>query len=176
MSGFQLAGSAPERYERFVAPIMAPFVAALLDAADLEPGRALLDVACGTGFAARAAAARVGPAGRVAGVDVNPGMLATAHKNAPSSIEWHQAPADDLPFPDDTFDAVVCQQGLQFFPDLQAAVTEAMRVTTGGGRVAATGVGAARSLAVLRGAIPGDRGDPRSAGHRIVPRRVRLLR
>jgi SAM-dependent methyltransferase len=105
------------------------------------PGQAVLDVACGTGFTARAAAARVGPTGRVVGADINPGMLqvaATRSAGLLPTIQWHQASADDLPFPEAAFDAVVCQQGLQFFPDLQAAVTEAARVTRKGGRVAAT--------------------------------------
>ncbi len=139
--GFQLTGSAPERYETFLAPIMAPFVEALLDAAHVGPGGAVLDVACGTGFAARAAAALVGPTGRVAGVDVNPGMLGVAAERSAAvlpAIELHEAQVDDLPFPEAVFDAVVCQQGLQFFPDLQAAVTEVARVTHEGGRVAAT--------------------------------------
>jgi protein-L-isoaspartate O-methyltransferase len=64
-SGFQLAGTAPERYERTVALIMAPFVAALLDAATIRADVSVLDLACGTGFVARAAASRVGASGRV---------------------------------------------------------------------------------------------------------------
>jgi SAM-dependent methyltransferase len=120
---------------------MAPFVEALLDAAHAGRGCAVLDVACGTGFVAREAAVRVGPAGRVAGIDLNPGMLAVAAAASDTvtpAIEWHHAPADDLPFPEATFDAVVCQQGLQFVPDLQAAVDEAARVARVGGRVVAT--------------------------------------
>jgi SAM-dependent methyltransferase len=153
-----LAGSAPQRYDRVVAPLMAPFVDALLDAGQVGPGCAVLDVACGTGFAARAAAMRVGPTGRVAGVDINPEMLAVAAATGAATptavasaspppelpaielpaVEWREASADDIPFPDAAFDAVVCQQGLQFFPDLPAAVAEAARVTRRGGRVAAT--------------------------------------
>jgi SAM-dependent methyltransferase len=135
--GFQLTGSAPERYEQYLAPIMAPFVTALLDAVDLRPGAALLDVACGTGFVARAAVERVGAEGRIAGADLNPGMIGEASSRAPA-IAWHEAPADRLPFTDADFDAVVCQQGLQFFPDRDAALAEAARVTRPGGRIAAT--------------------------------------
>ncbi|MGW2525192.1 class I SAM-dependent methyltransferase [Streptomyces sp. NPDC001617] len=139
--GFQLTGTAPERYEQYVAPIMAPFVTALLDAVDLYPGATVLDLACGTGFAARAAAAQAGPTGRVFGADVNEGMLriATAHhpRHYPD-IEFTTASADDLPYPDAAFDAVVCQQGAQFFPDLTAALTEAARVTRPHGHFAAT--------------------------------------
>ncbi|MFF6998767.1 class I SAM-dependent methyltransferase [Streptomyces sp. NPDC008313] len=140
-TGLQLRGSAPERYEEYVAPLMAPFVEAVVDAVDLFPGAAVLDLACGTGFAARAAAARVGPAGRVSGADVNDGMLRVAAANAPRmypDIEFTAAPADKLPYPDATFDRVVCQQGAQFFTDLDAAFAEAARVTRPGGRLAAT--------------------------------------
>lgn len=140
-TGFQLTGSAPERYERYVAPIMAPFVAAVLDAVDLFPGATVLDLACGTGFVARAAAAQVGPAGRVFGADVNEGMLRVAEAHHPRmypDIDFTAAPADKLPYPDAHFDAVVCQQGAQFFPDLPAALAETARVTRPGGRFAAT--------------------------------------
>ncbi|MEU9285926.1 methyltransferase domain-containing protein [Streptomyces sp. NPDC048275] len=140
-SGFQLKGSAPERYEQYAAPFMAPFVDAVLDAVDLFPGATVLDLACGTGFAARAAAARVGPAGRISAADVNEGMLRVAAAHAPRlypDIEFTTAPADKLPYPDATFDAVVCQQGVQFFPDLDAALAETARVTREGGRFAAT--------------------------------------
>lgn len=139
--GFQLRGSAPERYEQYLAPIMTPFVTALLDAVDLCPGDTVLDLACGTGFAARAAAAQVGPAGRVHGADVNEAMLKVAVAHHPRhypDIEFTAAPADDLPYPDATFDAVVCQQGAQFFPDLTAALKETARVTRPEGRFAAT--------------------------------------
>ncbi|GGY15250.1 class I SAM-dependent methyltransferase [Streptomyces anandii] len=150
-SGFQLKGSAPERYEQFVAPIMAPFVTALLEAVELYPGATVLDLACGTGFAARTAAAQVGPAGRVHGADINEGMLKVAEARHPRmypDIEFTAASADRLPYPDATFDAVVCQQGAQFFPDLDAALAEAARVTRAGGRFAAT-VWADRSLCPL---------------------------
>ncbi|MEH0545263.1 methyltransferase domain-containing protein [Streptomyces sp. B21-105] len=140
-TGFHLKGSAPERYEHYVAPLMAPFVTALVDAADLFPGATVLDLACGTGFAARAAAAQAGPTGRVAGTDLDEAMLKIAqacHPRLYPDIEFTAAPADDLPYPDATFDAVLCQQGAQFFPDLDAALTETARVTRPGGRFAAT--------------------------------------
>jgi ubiquinone/menaquinone biosynthesis C-methylase UbiE len=135
--GFQLAGDAPERYERILAPIMAPFVEALVDAAVTGTGASVLDVACGTGFAARAAMARVGPAGRVVGIDINRGMLEVAESLAPE-IEWRAGSADNLRFGDGEFDAVICQQGLQFFPDPATMMAEAARVVRLGGRVAVT--------------------------------------
>jgi ubiquinone/menaquinone biosynthesis C-methylase UbiE len=140
-TGFQLKGSAPERYEEYGAPINAPFVETALDAVDLCPGHQVLDLACGTGFAARGAAARVGPTGHVAAADFNEAMLKVAAAKAPRmypDIEFTAAPADQLPYADDTFDIVVCQQGVQFFPDLSAALVEASRVLRTGGRFAAT--------------------------------------
>ena len=75
------------------------------------------------------------------GEDVNAGMLTVAARESsglPAAVEWRQAPADRLPFGDGEFDAVVCQQGLQFFPDVAAATTEAARVSRPGARVAVT--------------------------------------
>ncbi|MEW2620090.1 methyltransferase domain-containing protein [Streptomyces sp. NPDC048106] len=127
----------PEAYETHSAPIMRPFVAELLDAVGLVPGDAVLDLACGTGFVARAAAALVGTAGRVSGADIDEGMIRVAREHRPD-LDFTAAPADRLPYPAAGFDAVVCQQGAQLFPDLTAALTEAARVTRPGGRFAAT--------------------------------------
>ncbi|UGQ09043.1 methyltransferase domain-containing protein [Yinghuangia sp. ASG 101] len=138
--GLRLSGDTAERYASHVAVIMAPFVAALLDAARPRPGDAVLDVACGTGFTALAAADLVGADGSVIGVDVDPGALDDAAARTPDTapVFWHRASADALPFDDAAFDAVLCAQGVQFFPDRDAAFTEFARVLRPGGRVAAT--------------------------------------
>ncbi|MGW3203585.1 class I SAM-dependent methyltransferase [Streptomyces sp. NPDC001135] len=139
--GFHLKGTQSERYETYAAPINTPFATALLDAVDLWPGAAVLDLACGTGFTARAAAALVGPTGRVYGTDIDEGMIRVARERHPRlypDIEFTVAPADRLPHPEGAFDVVVCQQGVQFFPDLAAALAETARVTRPGGRFAAT--------------------------------------
>ena len=139
--GFHIPQVAVERYEQYVAPIMAPFVAALITHTELRPGDAVLDIACGTGFATRGAALAVGDTGRVVGVDVNPAMLAAARAVADRQhldITWHEASADDLPFADDEFDTAICQQGLQFVPDAAAALREMHRVTRAGGRIGVT--------------------------------------
>jgi ubiquinone/menaquinone biosynthesis C-methylase UbiE len=136
---YQLDGTAPELYERYLVPtVTAPWAADLVAAADLRPGESVLDVACGTGVVARLAAARV-HGGRVAGLDLNAGMLAVARSipaAAGAPIEWHEASALDLPFPDTTFDHVLCQFGLMFFPDRSAALQEMRRVLRPGGRLA----------------------------------------
>ncbi|MGV9252094.1 class I SAM-dependent methyltransferase [Streptomyces sp. NPDC003697] len=139
--GFHLRGSAPERYEQYAAPLTAPFVTAAVDAVDLYPGATVLDLACGTGVTARAAAPQVGPSGRVFGTDVDEGMLEVARARHPRlypDIEFTAASADALPYSDAAFDAVVCAQGAQFFPDLDAAMTEVARVLRPGGRCALT--------------------------------------
>ena len=131
-------GSAPENYERYFVPaIAAPLAAELLDAAALSPGERVLDVACGTGIVTRVAAERVGADGAVAGVDINPGMLGIARSAAPPElgIEWHEASVEALPFQTGTFDVVLCQLGLQFFPDKLAALRQVRRVLASRGRL-----------------------------------------
>jgi SAM-dependent methyltransferase len=71
----------------------------------------------------------------VVGLDINEGMLAVGRRKAPA-IEWRQGPAEALPFADASFDAVVSQFGLMFFPDRSAALREMLRVLIPGGRVA----------------------------------------
>src|SRR6185503_2261928 len=98
-------GTAPENYERYFVPaIAAPLAEELVRAAGLRAGERAIDVACGTGVVARLAAARVGDMGAVAGVDINPGMLAVARTVTPPevAIDWHEASADTLPFADAT--------------------------------------------------------------------------
>ena len=136
--GKAYGGSAPENYERYFVPtIGAPLAADLIEIAALRPGERVLDVACGTGVVARLASQRVGATGTVAGLDVNPGMLAVARSATPPGrpIQWHEATAEAMPLPDASFDVVLCQMGLQFVPDKQAALREMRRVLARGGRL-----------------------------------------
>lgn len=129
-----------ENYERYFVPVIGAHVAAdLVDAATPRPGERVLDVACGTGAVTRLAAKRVGSEGTVAGLDPNPGMLEVAREVSPSgaSIRWHQAPAEEIPLPDGSFDLVLCGMGLQFFSDRPAGLREIRRVLVPGGRLVA---------------------------------------
>jgi SAM-dependent methyltransferase len=123
-------------YDRLLAPaVLQPWTRAVADAAGIREGQRVLDVACGTGVLTRAVAAHAGANGSVVGLDINPGMLAVASRNAPG-IEWREGKAESLPFRDGSFDAVVSQFGLMFFADRQAGLGEMRRVLVRGGRLA----------------------------------------
>lgn len=123
-------------YEANLVPALmeewAPRVAA---AAGVRAGQRVLDVACGTGVLARAAAGLAGPGGSVAGLDLDPAMLAVAARLGPA-LRWHRGRAEALPFADESFDAVVSQFGLMFVPDPAVALREMRRVLAPGGRLA----------------------------------------
>ncbi len=133
-------GSAAEIYERHMVPaIFGPWAEDLLALATPQPGERVLDVACGTGVVARLVAQRVGSSGTVVGFDLNPGMLTVARTLPPpqgAPIEWREGNVSAIPLPDATFDLVLCQQGLQFFPDRRAALREMRRVLGPTGRMA----------------------------------------
>jgi SAM-dependent methyltransferase len=119
----------------FVPALFGQWAPKVADAAHLQPGDRVLDVACGTGTLAREIASRIGSAGRVVGIDPSPGMVAVAKQLAPA-VEWREGVAESLPFPDQSFDAVVSQFGLMFFEDRRQAIGEMLRVLATGGRLA----------------------------------------
>jgi ubiquinone/menaquinone biosynthesis C-methylase UbiE len=127
----------PEMYEQwFVAPLFRPWAELTLDEVNLASGDRLLDIACGTGIVARIARERLGEAASIVAVDVSPDMLAVARKIAPD-IDWRQGNAAALPLQDgEQFNVVICQQGLQFFPDKPAAVAQMRRALIPGGSLA----------------------------------------
>jgi len=135
---WQVQGSAAELYERHVVRTMTALWAEdLVGRADLRPGERVLDVACGTGVVARTVAARIGDTGRVRALDINPAMLAVARASwdrAPA-IEFVEGSALALPFADASHDVVLCQLGLQFFPNRPRALAEMHRVLADGGRL-----------------------------------------
>ncbi len=132
----QVTSNAAEVYDQFFLPaLFAEWPERLLEAARIGPGQEVLDVACGTGVLALAAADRVGPQGSVVGLDINEGMLAVA-RTKDATIDWRHGRAEALPFPDRSFDAVVSQFGLMFFEDRVAAIQEMLRVLRPGGRLA----------------------------------------
>lgn len=165
--GKAYGGDAAENYERFFVPaIGAPLANELIGIAALRPGERVLDVACGTGVATRLAAERVGNTGAVSGLDLNPGMLGVARSVTPAgtSIQWYEASAEAMPLPDETFDVVLCQLSLQFFPDKPAALREMRRVLAPGGRLVLNVPGRITPIFVSLAEALGNRINPELAG------------
>jgi len=129
------SGSVPEFYETYLVPLI--FEAYAEEIADrvarLRP-HTVMEVAAGTGVVTRQLASRLGDNVEIVATDLNQPMLDRASLiGTARPVEWRQADALHLPFPDERFDAVVCQFGVMFFPDRIAAYREARRVLTPGG-------------------------------------------
>jgi SAM-dependent methyltransferase len=136
---WSMQGGGAEIYERVRVPgEFEPLARLLLQHVVPAAGERVLDVACGTGIVARLAVAAVGLAGQVTGLDLDPAMLEVAARaTAGMAIIWREGDAMALPFGDAGFDAVLCQQGLQFFPERLGALKEMRRVLRAGGRLGA---------------------------------------
>jgi SAM-dependent methyltransferase len=133
---WQVSTDAAEVYEScFVPAIFGAWARPVADAAGIKKGNKVLDVGCGTGVLAREALRRVGQEGQVVGVDLNEGMLAVAARREPK-IEWRRGDAVSLPFEDASFDVVVSQFALMYFPDRVASLHEMWRALAPGGRLA----------------------------------------
>lgn len=129
--------SEAEAFERYMVPLLlGPLAECLLDALGLTAGNRLLDLACGTGAVAKPALERIEGRGRVVGLDIDADALAIARDSSPHAIEYVLGSSERLPFPAGSFDAVACQQGLQFFDDREQALNEVRRVLVPAGRVA----------------------------------------
>lgn len=137
-SAFRLAAS--QRWRRQSAAMGADVTAAIVQFAAAQPGMQVLDLACGTGEPAISLAAEVGAQGRVEGIDLNPELLEVARGRAQqrklNNIQFQQADAHSLPFPEAAFDLVTSRFGVMFFDDVVRALGEARRVLRPGGRAA----------------------------------------
>lgn len=133
---FQITAEVAESYESALVPaFFAQWAPRLCAVAGVADGDRVLDVGCGTGIVARTAAKLVGATGRVIGVDRNPAMLQVARRVQPD-LTWQIGDATALPMPDDSFDVVLSQMALMFFPDRSAALHQMRRVVCRGGSVA----------------------------------------
>ena len=126
--------AAAKGYESAVGPLTAQSAEATLDAAGVTPGCKVLDVCTGHGVLARAATQR---GAKVCALDFAEAMIAAVRRNVPA-VECHQGDAQDLPYADNTFDAVVCGYGIIHVPEPDRALAEMRRVLRSGGRVAIT--------------------------------------
>jgi ubiquinone/menaquinone biosynthesis C-methylase UbiE len=130
----EFTGSIPEIYDRFFVPlIFEPYAADMARRLGVLRPRRILEVAAGTGVVTRAVAAAL-PEAEIVATDLNQPMIdhAKSRQNG-GRIEWHTADALALPFQDASFDAVVCQFGMMFFPDKVKGYGEARRVLNDGG-------------------------------------------
>jgi ubiquinone/menaquinone biosynthesis C-methylase UbiE len=130
------SGSIPTIYDNYLGPlIFEPYAQDLANRLSaLNPER-VLETAAGTGIVTRAFPRSLSAGASVVATDLNQPMLDHAAKQVSSSrLSWQKADAQALPFPDATFDAVVCQFGVMFFPDKQKAYREARRMLKPGGR------------------------------------------
>jgi len=135
-SDVAFAGSIPAIYDQYLGSLLfEPYAEDLAGRLkDMDRGR-ILETAAGTGIVTRALVRRLPPAVEIVATDLNQAMLdmAATRLQAPN-VTWRQADAQTLPFEDTAFDAVVCQFGVMFFPDKEAAYREALRVLRPGGR------------------------------------------
>lgn len=129
-------GSIPENYDRYLGPsFFEPFADDLVARLDPKRHQKVLEVACGTGIVTRRLRDCLPAEAELIATDLNPAMFALAqHKFDPKeNVIWREADASALPFADGSFDAVVCQFGVMFFPDKEVAMRETHRVLRSGG-------------------------------------------
>ena len=129
-------GKIPEQYDRYLAPVFfEPYADDLVARLPVQDDMRVLEVACGTGIVTRRLLARLGGRGTVVATDLNEAMFAHARTRLPAAghAQYRTADGTSLPFESRSFDAVVCQFGLMFFPDKAAGAREALRVLKPGG-------------------------------------------
>ncbi len=135
---YTLSESGVDVYEQHIVPgVMAPFARGLVEAARLQVGEQVLDVACGTGIVSRLAWPQIAMSGSIVGVDLSASMLDTARRVAADHrmpVKWEHGDAASLPLASKTVDVVLCQHGLQYFPNRAAALREMHRVLKPSGR------------------------------------------
>lgn len=128
-----------ETFHKVWARYTGRFAGDLIDLMFPQLGEKALDLAGGSGAAAIKLAERVGPNGQVTIIDISPGMLKVAEKNAAdrnlTNIVTRAMDAENLEFHDATFDLITCSFGVMFFPQIERAVAEAYRVLKPGGRI-----------------------------------------
>jgi SAM-dependent methyltransferase len=131
------SGPIPEFYERYLVPlIFDPYARDIAARVAVARPQRVLEIAAGTGIVTRALVSQLPVTTQIVATDLNPPMLEHAKTlmGRDDRIEWKTADAQNLPFEDESFDAVVCQFGVMFFPDKARAFKEARRVLKSSGQ------------------------------------------
>ena len=129
------SGAIPAMYDRYLGPMFTPYSDQLAARVGALATGAVLETAAGTGIVTALLAERLPQSVAITATDLNQPMLDfAAAKPGMQRVTFRQADAMQLPFPDASFDAVVCQFGVMFFPDKPRAHAEARRVLRPGGR------------------------------------------
>jgi SAM-dependent methyltransferase len=130
------SGSIPQLYDRYMGPVLfEPYAIDLARRVAANAGGPVLEMACGTGIVTKQLRAQLAPDVQIVATDLSQPMLDYAKTKLADlkNVDWRQADIAALPFADASFGAVVCQYGLMFVPDKQAAFREARRVLRTGG-------------------------------------------
>ena len=179
--------SVAEVFANVWARYTARFAADLIDLMFPHRGESALDLAGGTGAAGLKLAEHIGKDGSVTIVDISPGMLREAEKLAAarglSNVSTRVMDAEQLDFPDASFDLIVCSFGVMFFPNVSGAIREASRVLKPGGRIGFTvwsdpertpfiswPATAARGPRASAAPLPTGRAGPSTPSATVVPR------
>src|SRR6266404_8189423 len=126
-------GSAPywEKHREIIRQMFAPVTQGLVEDGQIGSGQVVLDIATGTGEPALSVAGLIGPKGKVFAIDPIPEMVAAARRAADRlelrNVQFEVAFADKMPFPADTFDAVISRVGVMFFPSPIDGIREILR-------------------------------------------------
>jgi len=134
----QFTGSIPAAYDRYLGPLLfEPYAAELVDRLGSVPMASVLELAAGTGILTERLRRAMPATAALTATDLNEPMLGIAQAKLPElGITWQTADAQDLPFPDASFDLVACQFGIMFVPDKARALREARRVLRPRGQLA----------------------------------------
>lgn len=138
MVELQFRATAAAGYDQSVGLMTLRYIPPLLRAASIAPGQRVLDIATGTGIAAEAVASAIGPSGSIIAADISPAMVEKARERLTklANITFAVEDGQTLTFADESFDSVVCNMGLMYFPDPARGLSEFHRVLRPGGRAA----------------------------------------
>jgi len=174
---FQLSDEAVTAYEeQKVRAMFGPLARVTLESVSIGKEDTILDLACGTGIVSRTILQNVVPNQPIVGVDLNEGMIKKAKELTlaqAASYDWHVADAEALPFDANAFSLIICQQGIQYFPNQQVVLNELGRVSAEGGRLVISVWGGASDFFQAMAASVGQHVDAETGQKYLAPFRYK---